>query len=321
MNAGLQVQDAMGRTFRSLRLSLLSYCNLGCVYCVSGKSQDIPASNHATLPYYRLVDLIESMQQVLPLHKIRLTGGEPTLYKELIPLVSLLQERIGLPISMTTNGTQLKSLLPDLKAAGLHSINISLDAMSEQVYQKISRRKGLAEILTAIEMAGSLGMEVKLNTVVLKGYNDAELIALVEFARSNNMAIRFLELMRMGHLYSRDFETYFVSQHEILSMLSSRYSLVPALRKPSATASYWNLEEGGQIGIIANESEPFCSDCDRLRLDSYGNIYGCLSSDEAIAVHDFITPAALAERLQQALQQKQSYGFVGSTLSMLKIGG
>lgn len=315
------IQDHLGRSFRTLRISLLAHCNLGCVYCVNGK--ETPGANKTgKLSYKQLAQIVEVLHEVLHLKRIRLTGGEPTLYPELIQFTQHLSNSVQLPLSMTTNGVRLLNLLSKLKNTSLSHINISLDAVSEEVFRKVSGRTGLKSILDAIENAIYNGFEVKLNTVILKGINDQELLPIAEYARRKGIPVRFLELMRMGHLYSTQFDSYYFSKDDILTALSSAYTLSPEIRKGSATAEYWQLEEGGRVGIIANESTPFCSDCDRLRLDSFGNIFGCLSSNEAIAIHDTLKDQdELRRRLMQSLSQKQEHGFVGSELSMLRIGG
>jgi cyclic pyranopterin phosphate synthase len=264
---------------------------------------------------------VEVLNEVLRLTRIRLTGGEPTLYQDLL-LLSQNLASLDVPVSMTTNGVRLLPLLDSLKKTSMRSINISLDAMSETAFRKVSSRSGLHVILDSIEKAVEVGFEVKLNSVILNGINEHEIIPLTEFSRKLKIPIRFLELMRMGHLYSTQFESYYYSKEKILESLSDVYTLIPEIRKASATSDYWQLEEGGKVGIIANESAPFCADCDRLRLDSFGNIYGCLSSNEAIAIHDTLKDFdELRRRLFKSLSQKQEHGFVGSELSMLKIGG
>lgn len=314
------IQDTTGRSFKTLRVSLLPFCNLGCVYCVNGKDES--ASSKVPLSYSHLLQIIEVLHDKLSFRKIRLTGGEPTLYHDLVPLSKGLSTLKETTLCMTTNGVRLQPFLQRLFENNLRSLNISLDAIDENVFRKISARSGVNKILTTIEEAVAIGFEVKLNAVILRGINDEEIIPLTEFARKNNSSIRFLELMKMGHLFSKDFERYFISRKEITDQLNEHYSLLPELRKASATAEYWQLEEGGRVGVIANETAPFCHDCDRLRLDSFGDIYGCLSSDVAIAIHDSLNNEdVLRRKLMSALEQKQELNFTGSKMSMLHIGG
>jgi cyclic pyranopterin phosphate synthase len=257
---------------------------------------------------------------VLDLTTIRLTGGEPTLYRELVPLVEAIRQ-IGIPaIKMTTNGSLLTHKIADLHKAGLTSLNISLDAVDSQVYNKISRRKNLPRILEGINKALALGVSVKINCVVMKGVNDNQVLPLLNYAREKGIHIRFLEVMQMGHLYG-NFEQYFFSERDIIRTIAGEYDFIELPREESATAKYFVMKDGYRFGVISNESDPFCNDCNRLRLDSYGNVYGCLSSNTPINISDHLDdPYEVTLRLQEALAQKKMK-FSGSKLSMLAIGG
>jgi cyclic pyranopterin phosphate synthase len=174
--------------------------------------------------------------------------------------------------------------------------------------------------MRGIDAALDAGLAVKLNTVVMKGMNDGQVLPLLEFAFARGITIRFLEVMAMGHLY-HDSDRYLLTQQEILRLIGERYGLTALEREPSATARYWVTERGQRVGIIANESEPFCRDCDRLRLDSSGHIYGCLSNNHPISLGIGESEAEWDGKLRAALAQKQALRFTGSELSMLQIGG
>lgn len=322
-----EIIDRFGRTFKTLRVSLTQVCNLGCVYCVdeSDKSADIPApvidtSDRHSLTTAQFANTIRLLHEVLNLETIRLTGGEPTLYRELVPLVEAIRQ-IGIPaIKMTTNGSLLSQKITDLRKAGLTSLNISLDAVDPLVYNRISRRKNLHRILDGIDKAVALGISVKINCVVMKGVNDTQILPLLNYARERNIRIRFLEVMQMGHLYE-NFEQHFFSERQIIQTISQEYQFIELPREESATAKYFLMNDGYRLGVISNESDPFCNDCNRLRLDSYGNIYGCLSNNTAINLSDHLhNPQEVSLRLQEALTQKK-LKFSGSKLSMLAIGG
>jgi cyclic pyranopterin phosphate synthase len=317
------IQDKYGRTFKTLRVSLLNHCNLGCVYCVAGEDE-LKESNRSTahphLPVSDLLGIIERLHGKLQLETIRLTGGEPLLYHELVALIGGIRS-IGIPrIKLTTNGFLLERLAARLKEAGLESINVSLDAIDEDVFFLMSRRHGAQRIVGGIDAARSAGLSVKINTVVMKSMNESQIIPLLELAISRQIPIRYLEIMAMGHLHDQS-EKYLITRDEILATIAERYRYEPLGRAGSATASYWQTEEGYRFGIIANESEPFCQDCNRLRLDSQGNIFGCLSSNHPIALQKDDSDQHLQEKLQEALLQKQTLRFTGSELSMLDIGG
>jgi cyclic pyranopterin phosphate synthase len=317
------IEDKYGRRFKTLRVSLLHHCNLGCVYCVAGddelKQANVSGKADA-LPGSQLLETISRLHTQLQLDTVRLTGGEPLLYPGLNELVRGIKA-IGIPrIRMTTNGFLLERLALPLKEAGMQSINVSLDAISEDVFFRMSRRHSPDRIIRGIDAALAAGLAVKINTVVMKGINDSQILPLLELASSRGCTIRFLEVMAMGHLHDQA-DRYLLTRDEILDHITSRYTVTPLDRSPSATARYWKTEEGPVFGIIANESEPFCRDCNRLRLDSSGNVYGCLSSNHPIALGLGESPAEWGRKLQQALEQKQPVRFTGSALSMLHIGG
>ena len=317
------VEDQYQRTFKTLRISLTNVCNLGCVYCVQGEEprKDIPLKN-APLSLAQLLQTVSELKNVLPLDAIRLTGGEPTLYKELIPLIQGLNNLCISNIKMTSNGYLLAGMVPKLVAAGLKEVNISLDAMDADVFYKVSQRKDLNRVLNAIEQCISHGIAVKLNAVIMNGLNDSQILPLLHYAKKNNIAVRFLELMKMGYYYSHEFEKYFFAEKNILETIAANFSYRKEERITGATANYWTTEEGHRFGIIANESSPFCGDCDRLRLDSNGNIFGCLSENTAVPIHDALgDKEELLKRLKLALSHKQVVRFKGSKLEMIAIGG
>lgn len=315
------ISDTYGRTFKTLRVSLLNSCNLGCVYCTMG-DEEIKEKNRQNkdfLPSSQIIEIIHRLHGVLDLEVVRLTGGEPLLYPDLAETIAAIHES-GIPkIKMTTNGFLLQRMAPSLKEAGLQSINVSLDAIDENVFFLMSKRNHVQRILNGIDAALAAGMRVKLNTVLMKGINETQILPLLNYAFERNIPIRFLELMGMGHLYNNA-SKYLVTKDEVLHIIAKQYDFVPVLRKPSATATYWKTSEGKQFGIIANESAPFCHDCNRLRLDNKGNIYGCLSSDQPINIVG-CEEEELRSRLMEALYQKQPLKFTGSRLSMLNIGG
>jgi cyclic pyranopterin phosphate synthase len=319
------IQDKYGRTFKTLRVSLTNNCNLGCIYCVHSSDQKNVSDTFSQkiVGYKELVHAIKKIHSLSPLETIRLTGGEPTLYKDLIPFIKELNS-IGIKnIKMTSNGYLLKDLVPALAEAGLKKINISLDAVNKESFSKLSGRKNIEKVLESIDKALEYGIEIKINAVILKGINDDQILPLLKFSKDRNSPIRFLELMRMGPLFqNKEFENYFISEKEILEIISANYSFTPLLREDSSTANYWMTSDGYSFGIIANESSPFCHDCNRLRLDSYGNIYGCLSNENSISILDSLEDEnKMREKLEIALSQKQELKFTGSVLSMMAIGG
>lgn len=315
------IQDQYGRTFRTLRVSLLQHCNLGCVYCVAGEAELKQANASGdSLPVEQLLAMIRRLKAQLPLDTVRLTGGEPLLYPGLTSLIRGIRAAGIDAVRLTTNGFLLERMARALKDAGLEALNVSLDAVDEEVFARMSRRHSVQRIIQGIDAAIAAGLKVKINTVMMKGMNDSQLMPLLEFAFARGLTIRFLEVMAMGHLHDQA-GRYLVTQEEILDRVGEHYRITSQPRAASATARYWITDAGHRFGVIANESEPFCRDCDRLRLDSSGHIYGCLSSNQPVALGAEETAEEWDEKLKEALAQKQELKFVGSDLSMLHIGG
>ena len=323
--------DALGRTFNTLRLSLTNVCNLACLYCVHESDANsqafLPTANEdisngkRILKLDEFIKIIKSLLRHTTLDTIRLTGGEPTLFKDLVPLVKALKD-LGTPrVVLTTNGFLLKRKAQALSEAGLDGINFSLDAVDRDIFFKMSRRDKMDATLEGIDAALENGIHVKINSVIMKGTNDSQVLPLFEYAISKNVVIRFLELMKMGHLFEGH-NDYFFSEEDILWTIATKYDFQKKVRTDASTANYWETSEGYKFGVIANESSPFCFDCNRLRLDSFGNIYGCLSNNNGISILDCLEDDALMEkRLQNALKQKQTVRFTGSDLSMKAVGG
>lgn len=319
----MELNDDLGRKFKTLRVSLINTCNLGCVYCTCG-TEDVKENHLLTKEYglsvAELSGIISRLHNALELETVRFTGGEPLLYKDLVQIVDSVK-KLGIHnLKLTTNGLLLENMAESLAEAGISSINVSLDAIDEDIFYKVSRRSGIHRILNGIDKAIACGIDVKLNSVVMKNLNKNQVLPLLNFAFSRGLKIRFLEIMAMGHLFGKADEHFF-SQDEILSLISTRYQYDRMVRDNSATANYWKTNDGHVFGIVANESEPFCGDCNRLRLDSFGNIYGCLSSNFPISAKNIQTNKEMQEKLQAAMWQKQALKFTGSSLSMLNIGG
>lgn len=314
----MPIQDQYGRSFKKLRVSLTNVCNFECPYCVSGKSNSAIDKNILSAEKY--VEIVKKINQQTNLTSIILTGGEPLLYKDIDNLISGFKQ-IGIPeVKLTTNGFLLKEKASILKASGIDCINVSLDALNEETFFAMSKRKGVEKVVEGIDRAIAIGIKVKINSVMMKGINEQELLPLLNFARERSVIIRYLELMNMGHLYGQRHKFLFPEQ-EILDKIREKHSIIPLERTAGATGNYWITNKKQVVGVIANDSTSFCNDCDRLRLDSYGNIYGCLSSEKTINVVDTINNTeTLQMSLMRALGQKQTK-FKGSPVLMKNIGG
>jgi GTP 3',8-cyclase len=323
----MRIEDHLGRRFEKLRISLLNTCNFSCVYCVSEENGGMPAisSTEASageqLSVEELITLITAVHHLTPLKSIRLTGGEPLLYPYLYPLIQHIQTNGISDIRLTTNAFYLKRNAQRLYDAGVGFVNISVDAIDPVVFNAIARYPNTARVFEGIEAAVKTGLHIKLNAVIMRGKNDSQIIPLLEYASGLGVKIRFLELMKMGHLYHAENGLFF-SQEEILATIRQKYDIKALPREYAATANYWHASNGGTFGIIANESAPFCRDCNRLRMDSSGLFYGCLSNSHGEKIAPYIhDESLLTEKLMGLLRLKQPVKFRGSELSMRNIGG
>ena len=323
----IKLEDNLGRRFEKLRISLLNECNFSCVYCVSEDFGNISVKTiqkqtaDQPLTPDEFIKLIEAVHRLTGLKSVRLTGGEPLLHSNLFYLINHIQ-KIGISdIRLTTNGYLLKERASKLFDAGVKSINISVDAIDQDIFGEISRHPNTARVFRGIEAAVKAGMNVKLNAVIMRGKNDSQIIPLLDYAAGLGVKIRFLELMKMGHLYHSENKLFF-SEKEILSVIREKYSIEPVVREHAETSNYWRTSDGVTFGIIANESTPFCHDCNRLRMDSNGFFYGCLSNAHGEKLSPYIhDDALLTEKLSGLLRLKQPVRFHGSELSMRNIGG
>lgn len=270
------VADTFGRPLRSLRLSVTDRCNLRCAYCM-------PEEEYVWLPRQNLLSF-EEMAVLTELftdvgvNKVRLTGGEPLLRRDLPRLIRLLLQnhRVG-EIALTTNGILLADQIQSLYEAGLHRITISLDTLRPERFRQLTRRDEHARVLEGIESVGPAGfVGLKLDTVVIRGFNDDELVSLIEFGRHYQAEVRFIEYMDVGG--ANEWEPAKVlSRDAILDALGKHYGIItPIAERGSAPAQRFRLPDGVTFGVIPSTTTPFCSSCDRSRLTADGMWYRCL---------------------------------------------
>jgi cyclic pyranopterin phosphate synthase len=320
------IVDALGRRFRNLRVSLTAACNYACTYCVPNGKR-LQAASHE-LEADELVRSVKLLMDAAGIERLRITGGEPMLtpkFDDFLPAVMAL----GLQdVSVTTNGQFVLRKFDVLTRSGLERINVSLDTLDADRFRHIARSGDLATVLAGLEALRAAGLKVKVNMVPMRTANADQILPMLDYCLERGFELRYIELMQMGHLKaSPAFQRDFLGMADILEAIGSRYEFTRTDAPYDSTAVRYEIPGAGCFGIIANESEPFCSACTRLRLSSNGHLYGCLSS---AASHDITPILALPEhhalaRLQsvllRALDDKQRANFTGEVTVMKFIGG
>jgi len=267
--------DTLNRPLRNLRLSVTDRCNLRCEYCM-------PEDDYVWLPREDVLHFEEMSALVdvflsLGVDKVRLTGGEPLLRRDVPTLVKMIAGKSGLhDLAMTTNGILLADQVDALKTAGLHRITVSLDTLRADRFRALTRVDALDAVHGGIRAAHRAFGRIKMDTVVIRGVNDDELLDLVEYGRGVNAEVRFIEYMDVGGA-TRWSPDRVVSRREMLETIAARYGPIEPLREGgSAPADRYRLSDGLTFGIIASTTEPFCRSCDRSRLTADGMWYLCL---------------------------------------------
>ncbi len=273
------VLDSYNRLIKDLRISVTDRCNFRCTYCMPLDEYEW-IDKKEILTFEEITRLARIFIQ-LGVDKIRLTGGEPLLRRDLHLLVAKLSRLEGLrDLCLTTNGSLLAEQVPALKAAGLKRINVSIDTLDPDKFKRMTKRGDLTKVLGGLFAAKSHGLHpIKINAVIERGVNDGDIIKLVEFARESGFAIRFIEYMDVGNSNNWTSEKL-VSKKEILDTVNARYPLREVGREMGSAPSmdYEFLDGKGDIGLIASVTEPFCSTCNRARLTADGKLVTCLFS-------------------------------------------
>jgi len=292
------MNDRLGRPLRNLRVSVTDRCNLRCEYCM-------PEDDYVWLPREDVLHFEETSALVdvflsLGVDKVRLTGGEPLLRRDAPALVRMLSQKPGLrDLALTTNGVLLADQIDALHAAGLGRITVSLDTLRRDRFVSLTRFDQLEAVREGIASAFRVYGQLKIDTVVIRGVNDDELVDLVEFGRSVNAEVRFIEYMDVGGA-SRWSPARVLSRGDILATLSQRYGAIVAVSEPgsSAPAERFALQDGTTFGIIASTTEPFCASCDRSRLTADGMWYLCLYATQGLDLRGPLRQGASPEELR-----------------------
>lgn len=289
------MKDQFGRKINYLRISVTDLCNLRCIYCMP--KEGIPKIQHEDILSVEEIEEIVKVFVKLGVNKIRLTGGEPLVRKGILDIVERIGKLEGIrDFAMTTNGLLLKEYAKDLKALGLKRVNISLDTLDDKKYSSITRIGSLQRVMKGIEAAKEVGLTpIKINTVLVGGFNDDEIEDLVRLTEKEEIDVRFIELMPIGEAIKLKAD-HFLSNEIVLQR-------VPSLIKidgedPSSPAVYYKLPNGkGKIGLINPVSCKFCKNCNRVRLTSQGKLKLCLHSDVEIDLREALRRGQAIEKI------------------------
>jgi cyclic pyranopterin phosphate synthase len=321
------IVDRQGRRFRNLRISLTAACNYACTYCVPDGKRLVAAQDE--LSAEAMVRGVAYLIEAAGIERLRITGGEPLVSPKLEHFLRGVS-RLGLQdIGLTSNGQLLSRKLPLLLECGLKRINVSLDTLDPVAFKRIARGGDLPTVLQGLAEARAAGLKIKINMVPLRGQNHEQVLPMLDYCLENGFELRFIELMRMGHLAREgaSFQQQFYGMPELLEKVAERHEFVQAPAPLDATALRYEIPGQGFFGVIANESVPFCRTCSRLRLSSTGWLHGCLSSSNRHYVGDLLDKPrhqalpALQRLLVRALADKQEVAFAGGVTVMKIIGG
>jgi len=269
--------DSHGRRIRKLRLSLTDKCNLRCHYCMPVDQKFTDESLYLSLEELREITFELKNQGV---EEIRLTGGEPLLRKSFAAIVDQLGHLQFKKLALTTNGVYLDKFWDVLKRNQVYYLNISLDSLNEENFKKITRGSHFSKVIENIKTAHQLGFVVKVNTVAMKGINDHEVLDFVQFAQDQQVEVRFLELMRIGHALSEQ-NKQFISAQDLITKIKTKFQLKRVSQAIDSTSFNFVTDAGAHIGFIASESQPFCGQCSRWRLSADGKLRACLLKDDS----------------------------------------
>ena len=309
---GKGVADVWGRPLKALRVSVTDRCNLRCQYCMPEEDY-VWLPRETLLTFEEIVCLADLFTQQ-GVDKVRITGGEPLLRKNLPALIAMLRQNPQIQdIAITTNGVLLAEQGQDLFDAGLHRVTVSLDTLKPERFKALTRRETLAQVLEGIESVGKAGFTgLKLDTVAMKGYNDDELISLIEYGKRVKGEVRFIEYMDVGGANDWSPEKV-LSRKEILTVLGQHYGLIePVVEESSAPAQRFRLPDGTVFGIISSTTVPFCSTCDRSRLTADGMWYLCLYAKSGVDLRKHLrsgqSPREIQALIQSVWQARQDRG-------------
>jgi len=308
MLATAPLTDTFDRRISYLRLSVTDRCDLRCTYCMPERMQFLPKAQVLSLEELHGLALAFIARGVT---KIRLTGGEPLVRRDVMDLVRALGRKLGdglEELTLTTNGTQLVEFARPLHDAGVRRVNVSLDTLDAALFNDLTRRNRLADVLNGIAAAKAAGLQVKINTVALKGLNEAEIPRLLEWAHGDGHAMTLIEVMPLGEVDGERIDHY-LPLPAVRDQLEERFTLTDIPHTTGGPARYVRIAEtGGQLGFITPLTNNFCATCNRIRVTATGQLYACLGGAETVdlraALRSDAPDANLAAALDEAMRIK-----------------
>ena len=284
------LKDIFNRHINYLRVSVTDRCDFRCQYCMHEDITFFPKSEMLSLEELsRLANIFIE----LGVRKIRLTGGEPLIRKNIDSLISQLGSNKNLDeLTITTNGSQLHKRITAIKTAGVKRINVSVDSLNEETFSSITRGGSLKQVLSNIALAKENEIKLKINTVIMRGVNDHEVFDLIRYSIDNEFDISFIEQMPMGEI-GFDRKSSYLSNNELIQIIKRSFSILQSTYKTGGPANYYSLiNSKTKIGFISPHSHNFCDTCNRVRLSAKGELFLCLGHEDKI---DLLTPLRQSE--------------------------
>ena len=302
MSSNTPLVDQFQRRISYLRLSVTDRCDLRCAYCMPERQTFLPRAEVLSLEELHQMALGFIARGIT---KIRLTGGEPLVRRDMIELVQALGRKIGdglEELTMTTNATRLAEFAEPIRAAGVKRINISLDTLDREGFAKLARRDSLPQVLEGIAAARAAGLKVKINTVALKGINEAEIPELIAWAHGQGFEMTLIEVMPLGEVEQDRFDHY-LPLSAMRDSLEQRWTLTPDDHRSGGPARYVRVAEtGGRLGFITPLTNNFCDGCNRIRVTATGQLYACLGGNEQVDLRAALRSNDPGEALNAALE-------------------
>ena len=300
--------DQFARRITYLRLSVTDRCDLRCAYCMPERKVFLPKAEVLSLEELHKLALGFIDRGIT---KLRLTGGEPLVRRDVIDLIQALGRKVGdglEELTLTTNGTQLAQFADAIAAAGVKRINVSLDTLDRAAFAKLARRDSLPQVLEGLAAARAAGLKVKINTVALKGLNEGELPDLIAWAHGQGFDLTLIEVMPLGEVEEDRFDHY-LPLSAVRESLEARWTLTASGHRTGGPARYFDIAEtGGRLGLITPLTNNFCDGCNRIRVTTTGQLYACLGGTEQVdlrgALRSQDPEAALAAALDLAMRIK-----------------